>query len=295
MVAEVRLPNEFYITAVKSEQPGAALLEDKFQVGHLPPITLFFELPDTYPLEKCPEFFLSCNWLSLQQMSALCKQFEHLWEVNMDAILYIWMQFLQEEALDFLDISQCLDVSELLTFNMRYNFRHRENNLDYCAGGTDTSLCTDKVSYASGSFKFVDVRAFNEFSDGETLIKTLKDYNESKIESIFYTTIQDCNVCLLRKPGSEFIKFAICKHFFCKDCVKGHFEELIKDGSVNSLKCLQGECSTHLDGSTVKSLVEPDVYERYDRLLLSTTLGSMSDITYCPRLDCPLAIASLHC
>ncbi|KAG8199404.1 hypothetical protein JTE90_000272 [Oedothorax gibbosus] len=274
IVAEVRLPDGFFVTATKGEQSDISQ-EEVFHVENLPPINLFFEFPPTYPLATCPAFLISCNWLSVQQISLLCKQLEYLWEMSRDVVLYIWMQFLQDDALDFLNIKQCLDISQLLKFKMKDNLIHRETN-----------NVIPSISGGNGAF---DSRAINELSDGKLLIQILKDYDEYKKEVIFQTSIQECNVCLLQKKGSDFLRFKPCKHYFCNDCVKEYFEALIKDGSVTNLKCLQGECGSELDGSSVKNLVKPDLYERYDRLLLSTTLESMSDITYCPRQDCQCA------
>lgn len=45
------------------------------------------------------------------QMSALCRRLDELWEENQGCvILFTWIQFLKEEALDFLGIQSPLEV-----------------------------------------------------------------------------------------------------------------------------------------------------------------------------------------
>lgn len=290
IVVEVNLPDGFYVIAMQLAQSDTVSQEEVFQVDHLPPINLFFQFSNSYPLDTCPSFLLSCNWLSLEQLSLLCKQLEYIWEMNTDVILYTWIQFLRDEALDFLNISQCLNISELLTFKIKDNFRRIQNDTtNNSACDADTSLSA-QINYVvpsvSGGDKAIDLRAFNDLPDGKLIIQILKDYDEYKKECIFDTSIQECDVCFQQKLGSEFIKFKTCKHYFCKDCVKEYFEGLIKDGNVTSLKCLIGECGSQLDQSTIKVLVGPDLYERYESLLLSIALQGMSDIAYCPRREC---------
>lgn len=45
------------------------------------------------------------------QMSSLCRRLDELWEENQGCvILFTWIQFLKEEALDFLAIQSPLEV-----------------------------------------------------------------------------------------------------------------------------------------------------------------------------------------
>lgn len=45
------------------------------------------------------------------QMSSLCRRLDELWEENQGCvILFTWIQFLKEEALDFLGIQSPLEV-----------------------------------------------------------------------------------------------------------------------------------------------------------------------------------------
>lgn len=45
------------------------------------------------------------------QMSSLCRRLDDLWEENQGSVvLFTWVQFLKEEALDFLNIQSPLEI-----------------------------------------------------------------------------------------------------------------------------------------------------------------------------------------
>ncbi|KAF8778147.1 E3 ubiquitin-protein ligase RNF14 like protein [Argiope bruennichi] len=148
--AQVRLPQSFLIRyrsfqGSLDSQDNEVHAEESFHIEHLPPIDLCFRFPETYPLQTCPAFLLSCNWLTLKQLSDLCRHLESVWDSNRDAILFTWFQFLQDEILDFLKINDSLDITELLKFKIQDNFRTRvPSNDESCddSGGTATKDCS---------------------------------------------------------------------------------------------------------------------------------------------------------
>ncbi|GFS32170.1 e3 ubiquitin-protein ligase RNF14 [Nephila pilipes] len=308
--AHVRLPQTFLIrykltstrNGVLDEQDNEIPDEASFQVEHLPPLNLLFRFPETYPQHTCPAFLLSCNWLTLQQLSDICKHLESLWIQNNDAVLYTWSQFLQDESLEFLKISDSLDITELLKFQIQDNIIHRglldEEENNFCNSGavgfSNNSLQNNQSlnelqnikPTVSGGFGPIDARAFNDLSHGRILIQQLKDYNEFKKEDNFKNSSHICEICYATKEGSEFVTFKACKHFFCRECIKSFFEVQIREGNVNSLYCPDGDCKTQADGSVVKQVVEKELFEKYDKMLLSRSLEDMTDVTFCPRKAC---------
>lgn len=321
--AHVELPQPFYIklrncnTCTNKESPTNSSEDEyeKFEVSHLPPINLHFEYPESYPSDSPPAFLLSCSWLLYDQLCKLCKHLDALWdESNGEVILFQWIQFLKDETLSFLQIEECLDITELSKFNLKVDLMNAlpvdiqsfskkcvisDNKNKQNSDGASVSesqknsmtLIFPKPSVSGGN-GFRDCRAFLDIADGKVLRSMLKDYNEFKKAEAFSESYHLCDICYSNKLGSDFVTFRACHHFFCRDCVKSFFELMISDGSVNSLNCLHDKCNTQADGTLVKQIVSKDCFERYDLLLLSRTLDTMSDIAYCPRkaCQCPLLI-----
>ena len=71
-----------------------------------------FSLPPDYPSTSAPTFSLSCPWLTTAQKSRVEQKMEQLWEeIKPGVILFVWLDFLQEELLSFLDLGGVLDIS----------------------------------------------------------------------------------------------------------------------------------------------------------------------------------------
>lgn len=132
----------------------------------------------------------------------------------------------------------------------------------------------------------VDKRAVQDVSTMDGLVSSLLNYNQSEETRLFKTSFINCSVCFNEKFGDLCIQFPNCKHVFCKQCMKEYFTVQINDGSVKSLICPEDKCETQADPGLVKSLVDKELFERYDKLLLQKTLDCMSDIIFCPRKSC---------
>ena len=71
-----------------------------------------FSLPPDYPSTSAPTFCLSCSWLTPVQKSCVEKKLELLWVENRPGvILFLWLDFLQEELVNFLELEGTLDIS----------------------------------------------------------------------------------------------------------------------------------------------------------------------------------------
>ena len=311
----IKLKNYNVCTSSESSSDASEGEYERFEVSHLPPINLHFEFPESYPSHSPPAFLLSCSWLSYDQLCKLCKHLDTLWnENNGEVILFQWIQFLKDEVLNFLQIEECLDITELSKYKLKVDIMNSqsddtqlfnrtcisENKNSQKVEGASvsesqknsmTSLVFPKPSVSGGN-GFRDCRAFLDIADGKVLRNMLKDYNEYKKAEQFTESWHLCDICYANKLGCDFVTFKLCQHFFCKDCVKSYFELLINEGNVSSLNCPYDKCSTQADGTLVKQIVSKSYFERYDSLLLSRTLETMSDIAYCPRkaCQCPLLI-----
>lgn len=304
-LAAVRLPKPFFVVqktkTIASDFDACNNAEDcikKIEVEYLPPLNLFFELPESYPSASPPAFLLSCNWLSLSQISLLCKKLEDLWkDGNGEVILYGWIQFLEEEVLSFLDITDTLDITRLSVYQRRKTSNpclsnEKKNALDD-SGGNSCVPKADKVGdqvslkpCISGGNGSIDFRAMLDLTNGRMLFTMLEEYNKSKVEDAFNDAWFTCKVCFKEKQGSRFIRFKECNHLYCKECMQSYFEIQIKDGNVGALNCPEEKCNSEAHAMQVKELVDAKLFARYDELLLSRSLDTMPDVTYCPRKFC---------
>ncbi|XP_074524776.1 E3 ubiquitin-protein ligase RNF14-like [Halichoeres trimaculatus] len=101
----VELPADFTVVLKEGKT------QKKYDISFLPPLLLTFELPEDYPSSSPPSFTLTCSWLTHTQLSALTAQLTDLYQANGGAVvLFIWIQFLKEDALGFLDIHSLLEL-----------------------------------------------------------------------------------------------------------------------------------------------------------------------------------------
>jgi len=177
-------------------------------------------------------------------------------ELAGDEILYEWVTLLSEETFKILDITDEL-------------FLEVDHGQENC---------------------YIDKRAVQDVFTLQGLLSSLIEYNRAEEKRLFESSFINCNVCYLEKFGSLCIQFSQCKHVYCKECMKDYFTIQISEGSVKALTCPEDKCDIQADPAMVKSLVNPDLFERYDELLLKRTLECMPDITNCPRKTCQATV-----
>ena len=199
-------------------------------------------------------------------MSRLCKTLDHIWEEQGAGfeVIFQWVQFLTEETVSVLKIESPFELSVISHKRLQ-------------------KVMADSNDPAS---KKLDPRAFQDAANIPSLIPYLEDYSLREKKRIFDTSYFDCAVCFLEKRGSDCVRFLKCGHIYCKECMREYFQVQIKDGAVRALTCPEDKCDSQADPGLVQQLVPTDVFEKYDRFLLQSTLDCMSDITYCPRKQC---------
>ncbi|XP_077984115.1 E3 ubiquitin-protein ligase RNF14-like [Glandiceps talaboti] len=283
--AKLQMPDPFHLELVGPLPPqlptkGVKVLQDDdhtlYPVKYLPPIVLNFQYPTDYPSCSAPSFTLSCKWLSVHQLSKLCKKLDTIWKENEgQVILYMWTQFLSEEAIDFLQLKSPLEIVLL---------NNKEGNKE-----TDAPKSSTKHDGNHGNAD-MDCRAVQDIGSQGLLLITLIEYNHLEQQRVFNSALFTCNVCFNEKLGVSCINFQGCDHVYCKECMKEYFKVQINDGNVKGLSCPDTDCDSQAMPSQVFDLVGEDLFARYDRLLLQTTLDGMADIVYCPRRSCECAV-----
>lgn len=259
----LELPPDFRLV-VKGER------EVEYDVCFLPPLVLNFELPADYPSSSPPTFSLSSKWMTRAQMSSLCRRLDQLWEENQGSVvLFTWVQFLKEDTLDFLGIPSPLEVVR---------------------SGSRGNAGRNAEEGRKESGSKLDSRAVLLMDPRADPLPQLLDYDEAQRQRAFDCKLFCCGICFSDKPGSDCLCFKECQHVFCKACLSGYFQVQIADGNVQCLHCPEPKCSSSATPLQVKQLVGEELFARYDRLLLQSTLDLMPDVVYCPRQSCATAV-----
>ncbi|KAM9299333.1 E3 ubiquitin-protein ligase RNF14-like [Gastrophryne carolinensis] len=264
------LPPDFEVS-IQSNAAANVVQSFKNKVLFLPPLVLNFELPPAYPSTTPPIYTLSCKWLSSQQLTLLCQHLDDLWEENKGCVvLFAWMQFLKEKTLEYLNIKSPYQIQVCST----PSWSQTSENANLCDAGAKSAIGE------------IDRRAIQDVQSVSALIKYILDFNESQQKKCFDSKVFLCNICFCEKLGSEGTYFKACSHVYCNSCLKDYFEIQIRDGQVHALNCPEPKCTSVPSHGQVKELVGEQLFSRYDRLLLQSTLDLMSDVVHCPRPSC---------
>ncbi|XP_071962288.1 E3 ubiquitin-protein ligase RNF14-like [Antedon mediterranea] len=225
----------------------------KFNVSNLTPIEIDMIFPPNYPSEDPPSFKLSCLWLSRQQLSAVCKQLDKLWEEYKEMpVVYTWADWIQHHVLSFLGISETVMIG---------NFSTNDNNFDERVATGETDCMNEMIN--------------------------ILRFNCQCEMKVFLQETHECEVCFDVKPGEEFYRLNSCFHHFCYDCFHDYCELHVTEGTVKALTCPHQECKTPLPPRLLRQVLGDEKYQRWERLLLQKTLESMDDIDWCVRCQMP--------
>lgn len=285
----LELPPDFKVV-VRGEK------ELEYDISFLPPLILNFELPEDYPSKSAPIFTLSSKWMTRAQMSALCRRLDELWEESQGCvILFTWIQLLKEEALDFLGIQSPLEV---IKGGSKAGGERRKNDtaVAQCGSLSESSeeskreMKKKKSEQQTPSSSQLDSRAVLLMDPRADLLPQLLDFDEAQRQRVFDGKVFCCGICFVEKLGSNCLCFKDCQHVYCKACITEYFQIQIRDGNVQCLNCPEPKCTSLATQLQVKQLVDEELFARYDRLLLQSSLDLMADVVYCPRQSCGTAV-----
>lgn len=255
----------------------------EYEVSFLPPLVLNFELPADYPSSSSPAFTLSSKWLTRAQLTLLCRRLDELWEENQGSVvLFTWVQFLKEEALPFLGVKSPLRLAT--TGKAPAGGKKSE------AGAAHPSDGLSGEEHKVKQDPVPDPRAVLVVDPRCDILPQLLDFDETQRQKVFDAKAFCCGICFCEKLGSGCLCFKECQHVYCKTCMSEYFQIQIRDGNVQCLNCPETECNSLATPSQVKLLVGEELFARYDRLLLQSSLDLMADVVYCPRQSCTTAV-----
>ncbi len=171
------------------------------------------------------------------QLSKLCWKLDQKWENDLkgQVVLFEWVQFLQYEALEHLDIQNILDLSWAYSMG-------KPARLSCCA--TDVQSQAATTSGARATITNLDCRAVSDNQFKGDLLEVLKEYEKASEQLMFEKSSHTCKVCFMEKLGFVCMRFPSCNHVYCKECMRSYFEIKIIDGIVNGLNCPEDKCAS---------------------------------------------------
>ncbi|OXU22387.1 hypothetical protein TSAR_005079 [Trichomalopsis sarcophagae] len=314
----ISLPEKYFF--IYKDNRKSDQRPEKVYISHVPPLTLLITLPLDYPSTSPPKFTLRSSWLNPSSISKLCKELDQLWESNKgQEILFTWIGFLQSETLECLNIQECFNIDHVYTFYKKTlekaqkaqelasegekksanqsSQSSRESEKKVQDALTVDSRQKDKKTSLRKKFRKAknrrqyDQRAIADIIVGRNPVQMLIDYNELRNQIEFRKNFYSCKICFTDKLGEHSTQFLPCTHVFCKECIMGYFESKIKDGTVTNILCPEEKCKSEATPGQIKDLVSPELFSKYDSILLSATLDTMTDIIYCPRKSCQYPVS----
>lgn len=223
-------------------------------VSYLPPVKMFFSLPDGYPSENAPEYILTAQWWPQQiehdvkeRLNVLCDEFRTL------PVLFSCVEAIKEQILE-----------SIVTQN---------NTIDM-----DMVASEIRAERSSGSDRIGP--------SGLQLMLQMIAYDERRSVDEFDHEYFECPVCITSKSGKECARFVPCQHVFCRECLSEFYRQQLSDSVIKPLCCMATACNSEASPSLLRSLLPADQFDRYERLLFEKSLENMEDMVYCPRPNC---------
>ena len=247
------------------------------------------------------------TWIGFLQSETL--EFLNIQEaINIDHV-YTFYKTTLEKAQKVIDDVKNTEsaIEECKESNAKVESVHRNKKL----------AVRKRVRKNKNNKKIFDQRAVSDIV-GKNPVQMLIDYNEIRNQIEFRKNFYSCKICFADKLGEHCTQFLPCAHVFCKECILGYFEVKIKDGSVQSIPCPEEKCKSEATPGQViifieifllinlqfillitmsffifqiKDLVSPELFSKYDSILLNATLDTMTDIIYCPRKSCQYPVS----
>jgi E3 ubiquitin-protein ligase RNF14 len=130
-----------------------------------------------------------------------------------------------------------------------------------------------------------------------SLQRELQQHSSYMQRDLFEKETFDCDVCLEPKKGFVCYRMERCGHVFCRACLQDYYNNCIREGDVNNVKCMSADCGRTADGRRKKDrLLSPkellkiplsrDVVERYATIKRKKKMESDSTMVFCPRSWC---------
>jgi len=213
----------------------------------LPPVFLSWKYPVAYPSRCLPDFNVSCEWMSEDQIQQLRESLITIGkELAGMPVIFSWQSFLSTELFSVLAIDKSIIICT-----------EKDESGD---NGDCICICRPKV------------------------MQSLARYDERMREKAFKEGLHLCQLCFDEKIGSNFHRLS-CSHAFCVDCLSEMASVHVKEGSLDALSCPLPDCGARFSHATLRALLDDEQLQRWDELNTTKELQTLAGVKYCPRCD----------
>jgi len=223
-------------------------------IDTLPPMSIRALLRPGYPSTIPPSFGLRCSWISDEQLERLATEMDKLWSPGCTIVL-AWVEWLRECGYGIL--TEC---------------------------GSTVKLLEDLPPIKSGQ------RCARWPRNGGKALKMIEQHCFGAQEEIWASELHHCGVCFEQHAPCDCLRFKTCQHTFCKSCISAYFASQMQVQSASALVCPEIGCGKSALPGEVRQVVSSEMFEKYERQLLQTSLDSMSDLVWCPRCQYPASL-----
>lgn len=233
--------------ALQPSSSTAGVTQSGWPVQHLPPILLQLSLPSTYPSEQPPNARISATWLTSHQIQQLQQHLLDMWNAASGLpICYTWVDWLQQDALAYLGISDTLDLSQFAAPGI-------SNTHDQMATTSPDILNSRQPSPKAhsehdGQHQHAEPcqPCQNQFAE-EVLMDLLRFDAAEKLRA-FHRGTWTCGICFEQFPGRACVQASLqCGHVYCQSCMAQQCALHVKEGSLEFLRCPEPDCKEPLD------------------------------------------------
>ena len=96
---------------------------------------------------------------------------------------------------------------------------------------------------------------------------------------------KECRICYGVYEHSQFFTINSCNEQFCKRCMELYLIHLIDTRDINNIKC--PACGTvKLDENEFRGLLNPEYWEKYQKIAKIEILTNNPFVKFCPQPDC---------
>ncbi|KAK3702069.1 hypothetical protein QZH41_014769, partial [Actinostola sp. cb2023] len=97
-----------------------------------------------------------------------------------------------------------------------------------------------------------------------------------------------CKICLSNWPAHKGVKLEKCDCIFCEECLRYYLEHAITDGSILSIQCPDGSCTTkqNIAENQISQILDDNIFRQYKRLKTRKEVIVDKTKTFCPVPGC---------